>query len=348
MPRLLIALVLALSVVAGCNQSAQVAKCVPITPPVVVHGLHIKAGRLVEADGNDLVLRGVNHGFAWHMVHDTTFRDIKAAGANSVRVALPTGYRWPAVSLADVKWVVAQCKLNKLVCVLDGHDTSGHGQDPLAQPMIDTIKFWTAMKPALVGTEDYVIINIADEPFGSYNDNDWFKETSAAVLAMRQAGFTHVLQVDGPSWGQDRSFVMRDQAAKMLAVDPQHDIQFSVHAYGAFDTPAKAYSYMASFSARKLPLIVGEFSSQHSFGDPDEDAIMGAAAKYGFGILGWVWSGSDPQYGYLDMVYGYNPTQLSPWGKRFLWGPNGLHQIPPKEATYFSTKEAPRALVHCD
>jgi mannan endo-1,4-beta-mannosidase len=313
----------------------------------VAHGLHIKAGRLVEANGSDLVLRGINHGFAWHMVHDNTFRDIKATGANSVRVALPTGYRWPAVSLADVKWIVAQCKLNKLVCVLDAHDSSGHGQDPLAQPMIDTVKFWTALKPALLGTEDYVIINIADEPFGSYNDNDWFKETSAAVLAMRHAGFTHVLWVDSPSWAQDDHMVMRDNAAKVLAVDPRHDLMFDVHMYGVFDTAPKVYSYMASFAVRKLPLVVGEYSDIHTYGNPDEDAIMGAAAKYGFGYFGWSWSGNDYGTAYLDMVYGYNPTQLSPWGKRFLWGPNGIHQLSPKPATYF-TKEVPRALVRCN
>lgn len=79
-----------------------------------------------------------------------------------------------------------------------------------------------------------------------------------------------------------------------------------------------------------------------------EDAIMGAAVKYGFGYFGWSWSGNDYGTAYLDMVYGYNPIQLSPWGKRFLWGPNGIHQVPPKEATYFTPKETPHAMVRCN
>src|SRR4051794_35344000 len=94
----------------------------PATPAV---GIRVANGRLVEADGSDLLLRGINHGYPWSPSHTGAFADIKAAGANTVRVAISSGQRWPANSADDVASVVALCKRNRLICVLDVHDTIG-------------------------------------------------------------------------------------------------------------------------------------------------------------------------------------------------------------------------------
>lgn len=41
---------------------------------------------LVEANGTPAKLRGINHPHAWYTNQTSSFADIKAAGANSVRV----------------------------------------------------------------------------------------------------------------------------------------------------------------------------------------------------------------------------------------------------------------------
>src|SRR5690242_5693924 len=59
-----------------------------------VPGIRVQNGRLVEANGSDLVLRGVNHDFIWYPDKNGVFAAIKAAGANAVRVPLGTGHQF--------------------------------------------------------------------------------------------------------------------------------------------------------------------------------------------------------------------------------------------------------------
>jgi len=83
-------------------------------------------------------------------------------------------------------------------------------------------------------------------------------------------------------------------------------------------------SYLSSFTDRRLPILIGEFSGEHQWGDPDEDAIMAYCRAHGLGYFAWSWSGNSPQYAYLDLVSGYRPGRLTPWGRRLVDGPDGL------------------------
>jgi mannan endo-1,4-beta-mannosidase len=306
----------------------------PSTPPPSPRvGIHIANGRLVEAGGSDLVLRGVNHGYTWHPDRTSAFADIKATGMNAVRVALAMGQRWPANSERDVAYVVDQCKRNRLICVLDAHDTVGFGVQSGAATMAQAVDFWIRVRDAVAGQEDYVILNIADEPFALYHSETWTVDTIDAVRRMRAGGFRHTLMVDAPDWGQDNSFVMRDHAGTVLAADPSGNLVFSVHMYGTFDTNAKVRGYLASFAARRLALVVGEFSSLHEYGNPDEDAIMAQCQAFGIGYLGWSWSGNAGM-GYLDMVVDFDARRLTAWGNRFVFGPNGIRATARQAAVY--------------
>ncbi|MFF8001418.1 hypothetical protein [Streptomyces sp. NPDC007917] len=77
-------------------------------------GLHVSNGRLVEGNGSDFVMRGVNHAHTWYASRTAkALSDIKALKANTVRVVLSTGDRWTKNDTADVANVVAQCKQNR-------------------------------------------------------------------------------------------------------------------------------------------------------------------------------------------------------------------------------------------
>lgn len=289
-------------------------------------GLHISDGRLVEGDGNDFIMRGVNHAHTWYTGQTQSFADIKAYGANTVRVVLSDGYRWTENTASDVADVISLCKVNRMICVLEDHDTTGYGEEPAASTLDDAADYWISLLPVLQGTEDRVLVNLGNEPYGNNStvNAGWAADTSAAIRRLRDAGFEHTIVVDAPSWGQDWQDIMRDSAAGVLAADPDGNTVFSVHMYGVYDTAAEITAYLDSFTSRGLPIVVGEFGHDHSDGNPDEDTIMAYTRSQGIGWFAWSWSGNGGGVEYLDMVTAFDPARRTAWGDRVVTGPDGL------------------------
>ncbi|MEV0122100.1 cellulase family glycosylhydrolase [Streptomyces sp. NPDC050703] len=288
-------------------------------------GFHIRDGRLLDAADEDFVMRGVNHAHTWYPDRtDRALKDIKAKGANTVRVVLGTGDQWAKNDTADVARVVSECKENRLICVLEAHNTTGYGESGAAVPLSRAVDYWIGVKDALVGQEKYVLVNIGNEPYGNTGYTAWTGDTKTAIGRLRAAGLDHTLMVDAPNWGQDWSFTMRDDAADVLAADPDRNVLFDIHMYGVYDTPAEVRDYLNRFAAAELPIVVGEFGDMHSDGNPDEDAIMSTAQSLGIGYLGWSWSGNGGGVEYLDLVRDFDANRLSDWGKRLFDGANGI------------------------
>ncbi|MEV6205656.1 cellulase family glycosylhydrolase [Kitasatospora sp. NPDC051914] len=221
---------------------------VPAGRAAAVPGFHVSNGRLQDAADQDVVLRGINHAHTWYPGRTTqALKDIKATGANSVRVVLSTGDQWTKNSAADVADIIAQCKANRLICILEAHDTTGYGEQSAAVSLSRAVDYWVSVQSALQGQEKYVILNIGNEPFGNSGHAAWTADTTAAVQRLRSAGFAHTLLVDAPNWGQDWSFTMRDNAAGVFAADPQRNTVFSIHMYGVFDTAAEVDDYLGRF-----------------------------------------------------------------------------------------------------
>src|SRR5262245_59408831 len=114
-----------LAVVGAALLAAAASIVVMITPADAAVGLHISGRNIVEANGQNFIMRGVNHEHTWFTNQTSSFANIKALGANTVRVVL-SGGRWTANSATDVANVIALCKQNKLICVLENHDTTGY------------------------------------------------------------------------------------------------------------------------------------------------------------------------------------------------------------------------------
>ncbi|MEU3460349.1 cellulase family glycosylhydrolase [Streptomyces sp. NPDC006733] len=300
-------------------------------------GFHVQNGRLQDANNQDFVLRGINHAHTWYPTRTTrALQDIKATGANSVRVVLSTGDQWTKNDTAEVANIVAQCRSNRLICVLEAHDTTGYGEQSAAVSLDRAADYWISIQSALKGQEKYVIVNLGNEPHGNSGYTAWTADTKSAIQRLRAAGFTHTLLADAPNWGQDHTFTMRDNAAAVFASDPQRNTVFSVHMYGVYNTAAKVSDYLNYFVQAKLPIIVGEFGNKHSDGDPDEDAIMSSTRQLGLGYLGWSWSGNSGGVEYLDLTTGFDPTQLTPWGQRLIEGTDGIRATS-HEASVFTT-----------
>ncbi|WLQ42890.1 cellulase family glycosylhydrolase [Streptomyces laculatispora] len=323
--------VIALSALAPA-QAATATSAAPAAPAAAT-GLHISGGRLLEGNGNDFVMRGVNHAHTWYPSETQSLADIKATGANTVRVVLSDGYRWSKNSPQDVAAVIAQCKANRLICVLEVHDTTGYGEDSAAGTLDHAADYWISLKDVLAGQEDYVVINIGNEPWGNTNPAGWTAPTTAAIKKLRAAGFTHTIMVDAPNWGQDWQGVMRDNAQAVYGADSTGNLIFSIHMYSVYNTAAKVTDYLNAFVNAGLPLVIGEFGGPaDQYGDPDEDTMMATAEQLGLGYIAWSWSGNtDP---ILDLTIGFDPTRLSSWGERIFHGADGIAQTS-REATVY-------------
>lgn len=327
--------------VAAATIIALLASVFALTQPAnAATGLHVKDGRLYEANGQEFIIRGVSHPHNWYPQHTQAFADIKSHGANTVRVVLSNGVRWSKNGPSDVANVISLCKQNRLICMLEVHDTTGYGEQGGASTLDQAVDYWIELKSVLQGEEDYVLINIGNEPYGNNSATvaNWASDTSAAIQRLRAAGFEHTLVVDAPNWGQDWTNTMRDNAAQVYASDPTGNTVFSIHMYGVYSQAATITSYLEHFVNAGLPLIIGEFGHDHSDGDPDEDTIMAEAERLQLGYIGWSWSGNGGGVEYLDMVYNFDGDNLTSWGQRIFYGPNGIASTA-KEATIFGSSQ---------
>ncbi|UCM90370.1 glycoside hydrolase family 5 protein [Streptomyces marincola] len=304
-------------------------------PGAAAVGLRVVDGRLQESNGIDFLIRGVNHPHAWYTGETQSFADIKAKGANTVRVVLSSGHQWAETGVAEVESIVAECKANRLICVLEVHDTTGYPEASAAVSLAEAAQYWLRVRSALEGEEDHILVNIGNEPFGNTEYERWTAETRAAVATLRDAGYEHTLVVDAPNWGQDWTHTMRDNAAAVYEADPTGNLVFSIHMYGVYTSEQVVRDYLTSFVDARLPIMVGEFGHNHSDGDPDEAAIMAVTRELGLGYIGWSWSGNSAEVAYLDLVNGFDPDSLTPWGERFFDGPDGIAETS-EEATVYS------------
>ncbi len=292
-------------------------------------GIHVKDGRIYEADGTELIMRGVNHAHTWYTGQTQSFADIGSLGANTVRTVLSNGVKWQRNDAADVANVIDLAKDAKLISMLEVHDTTGYGDqyaDPPRSTLSEAADYWVDLKDVLIGQEDYVMINIGNEPYGNdaATNASYVAETKAAIATMRDAGLEHTIVVDAPSWGQDWQYLMRDNAQEIYDADPTGNTVFSVHMYQVFGTPASVTNYLEYFLDRELPIIVGEFGWEHQNEVVAWEAILSESERLRTGYLGWSWSGNTEPY--LDLALNFDKNNLSQWGEDLFFGPNGIQE----------------------
>lgn len=297
-------------------------------------GIYV-SGSTVYENSSPFVMRGINVAHAWYADKtSSSLSDISKTGANTVRVVLATGKLWSKTSESQVASIISQAKANKLITVLEVHDTTGYGEQTAAT-LNEAVDYWISIKNSLIGQEDYVVINIGNEPFGNgQSASTWTNGHKNAISRLRAAGFKHALMVDAANWGQDWQNIMRDNAASVLASDPQKNVMFSVHMYQVYNSASIINSYMSSFKSNGLALVVGEFAADHFGENVDEGSIMSYAKQYNYGYIGWSWAGNGSGLTSLDIAQNFNASTLSSWGNTLINSSNGI-KATSKKATIF-------------
>ncbi|MDW6091672.1 glycoside hydrolase family 5 protein [Vibrio rhizosphaerae] len=289
-------------------------------------GFYIANGVLYEGNGHPFKMRGINHAHTWYVDRLNHALDgIAATGANTVRVVLSNGQRWNKNSPADVANVIRQAKARHLITVLEVHDTTGFGEEWQAASLDSAADYWIELKDQLIGQEDYVIINLGNEPVGNgVSANVWIDGHIHAIQRLRNAGLTHTLMVDAPNWGQDWQQIMLNRAQSVFDADPLRNTIFSVHMYQVYGGYPAVNNYITAFLNKGLALVVGEFGASHQGEDVAEDAIMERAETLNIGYIGWSWSGNNQDVADLDIVNHWDNNSYSAWGKILIDGVNGI------------------------
>lgn len=279
-------------------------------------GFSIKNGKLVDGFGNPFVMRGVNHAHTWYATFlEKVLPPLNNLGANTVRLVMSSGKQWLKTSPSQVTRLIEQSKKNKLIAVLEVHDTTGFGEKAEAASIPETVEYWISLKDVLAGEEAYAIINIGNEPYGNRTEGElWINEHIDAVIALRQAGFRHTIMIDAPSWGQDSGRVMLENAHKIFDADPLANVMFSVHMYQVYADRDIIDNYLTAFIENGLCLIVGEFGPAHYGQNVDEASILELCTQYGTGYLGWSWCGNSSDVADLDLTENWRPDRLTVWG----------------------------------
>ncbi|MBM0105374.1 cellulase family glycosylhydrolase [Steroidobacter sp. S1-65] len=298
-----------------------------IAPGISLAGFSIQGGQLVDDNGVPFIMRGINYPYTWFQSRPTQqdFAAMAATGANTVRIVLSTGGQWARVPGAQVSQVIQWAKDNRMIAVLEVHDSTGWSEQTTAVPISDAVAYWTSadIRAAINGQENFVIINIANEPFGNTTSANYVPDTTAAIQALRAAGLTHTIMIDAANWGQDWSNTMRDNAMQLWNADSRRNLLFSVHMYEVYQTAAPIIAYMQAFDDMGLPLVIGEFGPQNNGQPVDVETVFAQAQQRGNGYIGWSWSGNGSGGVVLDMVQNFSTTFTS-WGERIVNGPNGI------------------------
>ncbi|WP_124100001.1 cellulase family glycosylhydrolase [Ruminococcus sp. Marseille-P6503] len=285
-------------------------------------GFYVSGTSICDANGNAFVMRGVNIAHAWYS--DKTEESIRGAadlGANTVRIVLSNGAQYSKTSSSEVQNIINMCKSNNVVCILEVHDATGSDNTYDLDRCVD---YWIEMKNVLSGSEKYVIVNIANEWYGSWNGSPWAEGYKSAIQKLRNAGISNMLMVDSAGWGQYPDSI-KDYGRSVFNADPDKNTVFSIHMYEyAGGTSSAVKSNIDNALGIGVPVVIGEFGAQHSNGDVDEASIMSYCTQKNVGYLGWSWKGNNSDLSYLDIANSWDGSSLSSWGNTLFNGTNGI------------------------
>lgn len=296
--------------------------------PVASSGFSVSGTKLLDANGNEFIMRGINHPHSWFTQQDdTALEAIAATGANTVRIVCGSGQQYTKDTVESLNKITDKCRELEMIAVLEVHDITGKDDINLLEAAAD---YWIEVKEALIGKENYVILNIANEWIGNWDGQKWCNGYTSVIPRLRSAGIKNTIMVDAAGWGQYGQSIS-DFGEKVLAADPDGNTMFSVHMYGtAGKNKATIAGNIKRATDKGLCIIVGEFGWNHSDGDVDEEYILEYCAENGIGWLAWSWKGNGGGVEYLDLANEWNGSVLSDWGKTVIDSENGLKKTSQK------------------
>lgn len=285
----------------------------------------VSGTRLLDANGNDFVMRGVNYSWCWQKHKEVTVIPAAARiGCNTIRIQLGTGRKFTRPTRSELKKLITLCEENHLIAVFNTHDATG--SDNVAD-LEEAARFWVDMKDLLNEHTSTTIVNIANEWYGASNNAQaWADGYRSAISIIRDGGLLNTLIVDAAGWGQWPRSIF-EAADKVASADPLHNTIFSIHMY---DVAGKNASTVRNNIDKALatgyPVIIGEFACSHGGRTVDWQTILDYTTETNVGYLVWSWTGNSGGVEDCDMFKGYDDSEYLPNGTNTVLGRNGIRQ----------------------
>lgn len=276
-------------------------------------GYHVRRF-LHDRCGERVILRGVNHPTLYVDRAGDALPEIAKTGANAVRLFWAATHGIPiSVAAPAVERSIA----NGLIPILELHDSSGIWALP---PLV---AYWTSAEARafIARFAAHLIVNLANEATPP-SPAEFTRGYAQAIRALRAAGITTPIMIDGGRLGRDYEVLLAEGPA-LLRADPAHNLIFSAHLYDPLSEPAIAAIFARSI-ALDLPFVVGEFANRQppGCGAPlDYRAIIRQAHRHEIGWLAWSWG--DDRRGHawnedcaeFDMADTFAADSLLGWGR---------------------------------
>ena len=320
------------------------------TPPITLldkPGFHTDGVRLLDANGNEFLMRGYNYSYAWQKEYwDAAFKTAKKYNCNALRIQLSDGQKdLGGYCDADhVSNLIKSCKDNHFIGVFNVQDTGG-GNEP--KVLLHAADYWVGIKNAVIGQEKYCIVNIGNEwmespgrdcngVWGEYQKNLWSNTYIEAVRRIRSAGIKNTLMIDCNGYGQYADIIWKEglrilDEDKKYFKDGKPNIIFSIHFYekacywdyekGTGSRVAHSIDKALSIGA---PVCIGEYAYSRKSEEwkMDWETIQDYSKTMNIGYLGWSFTGnSDAESQGLDM-FSKDGTQMYKNGVCIILHPN--------------------------
>jgi mannan endo-1,4-beta-mannosidase len=234
----------------------------------------------------------------------------------------------------ELENVLSLVKSQRLVAMLNLQNATGSDSAEHLQNMVEYLVS-PDVKRILLEYKDYVLINIANEWYGTWDKTSNFLEGyRKAVRDLRNAGLSHVLIVDARGYGQDISSIA-DHGQDLVSLDG--NLMISAHLYDVFRTPSSVANVFSMVREKKLPFLIGEFGCTHGADKPVACEAILAEASRGerqYGYIGWSFSGNGSSLRDLDIVEFRDWSTLTAWGRTLINSPGGIKSTS-KEACFY-------------
>lgn len=100
------------------------------------------------------------------------------------------GQQYSKTSLTEIQKLITLCKDNHLIAIVEAHDATGSEN---IQYLENTANYWMEMKDALIGNEDHVILNIANEWGGAWDSSNWAAGYQQVIPKLRNVGIKNTI-----------------------------------------------------------------------------------------------------------------------------------------------------------
>ena len=285
----------------------------------------IKGRKLIDAKGEEFVIRGVNNPHIWYpQKSNRSLETIASLNANCVRIV------WMTNGKPDIlDKIINKCIELEMIPMVELHDATGKTESESLMRMAD---YYTRsdVKEVLLKYEKYLLLNVANE-WGDHSTTSeyWRDAYMQAIDSLREAGYKASIVIDAAGWGQNLQPIL-DYGIELLEYDPLHNLLFSIHMYGSWNNPQIIKSELQKAFDAELPLIVGEFGYNYNNGQNnlnctvDQKVILEICNKLQYGYLPWSWSGNNEENAWLDLAESINWKELTDWGKSVFEGEHGI------------------------